>query len=117
MAASGGLQALWPYFFIAIAGWLATDIWRWLGVLLGKRLLDDSVALIWIRAVATALVAAVIARLLLFPSGALAETPMALRVGAALAGFVAFLVFRQRVFIGIIVSEAVFFGGLWISLY
>ena len=25
----------WPYLFIAIAGWLGTDIWRWLGVLVG----------------------------------------------------------------------------------
>ncbi|MCR9134706.1 MAG: AzlD domain-containing protein [Alphaproteobacteria bacterium] len=110
------MQAFWPYIFIAIAGWLATDIWRWLGVLLGKRLLEESIALIWIRAVATALVAAVIARLLLYPSGALAATPVTLRVGAALAGFLAFLVFRQRVVVGIVVSEAVFLGGAWFGL-
>jgi hypothetical protein len=24
--------AWWPYIFIAVAGWLATDLWRWLGV-------------------------------------------------------------------------------------
>lgn len=116
MPDSLSVEALWPYIFIAVAGWLATDIWRWLGVLLGKRLLDDSVGLIWIRAVATALVAAVIARLLLFPSGSLASTPVALRIGAAAAGFLAFLVFRQRVVVGILVSEAVFFGGLWIGI-
>ena len=39
--------AWWPYIFIAVAGWLATDVWRWLGVLIGNRLLDDSLALIW----------------------------------------------------------------------
>jgi hypothetical protein len=34
----------WPYAFIAVAGWLATDIWRWLGVLIGNRLKEDSAA-------------------------------------------------------------------------
>lgn len=32
----------WAYAFIAIAGWLATDIWRWLGVIAGNKLRDDS---------------------------------------------------------------------------
>ena len=54
----------WPYLFIAIAGWLGTDIWRWLGVLVGNRLSQDSAALTWVRAVATALLAAVIAKLI-----------------------------------------------------
>lgn len=104
--------AWWPYIFIAVAGWLATDVWRWLGVLIGNRLLDDSLALIWVRAVATALVAAVIARLILFPTGALEATPMALRVVATMVGFGAFIVSRQRVVVGIVAAEAVLIGGM-----
>ena len=57
-----------PYLFIAIAGWLATDLWRWLGVLAGNRLKEDSEALHWVRAVATALVMAVTAKLIVFPT-------------------------------------------------
>lgn len=106
----------WPYIFIAVAGWLATDVWRWLGVLIGNRLLDDSLALIWVRAVATALVAAVIARLILFPTGALETTPMALRVVATMVGFGAFIVSRQRVVVGIVVAEAVLIGGMALGL-
>ena len=49
------MQDLWPFVFIAIAGWLATDLWRWLGVLAGNRLREDSEAFYWVRAVATAL--------------------------------------------------------------
>lgn len=60
-----------PYLFIAIAGWLATDLWRWLGVLAGNRLKEDSEALYWVRAVATALVMAVTAKLIVFPTGTL----------------------------------------------
>lgn len=102
----------WPYIFIAIAGWLATDIWRWLGVLLGKRLSDDSAALVWVRAVATALVAAVIARLILFPTGSLEQTPPALRLAALGVGFAAFLVLGRRVVVGVLLSEAVLLAGM-----
>ena len=30
----------WPYAMIVVAGWLATDVWRWLGVLFSGRLRD-----------------------------------------------------------------------------
>ncbi len=65
----------WGFVFIAIAGWLATDIWRWLGVLAGNRLDESSEALNWVRAVATALVAAVVAKLIIFPTGTLEQSP------------------------------------------
>jgi hypothetical protein len=91
----------WPYAFIAVAGWLATDIWRWLGVLIGNRLKEDSAALTWVRAVATALVAAVIAKLIVYPTGALSETPVWLRLAAVSIGFAAFLVGGKRIWIGI----------------
>ncbi len=51
-------DALWPYVFIAVAGWLATDIWRWLGVLAGNTDRRELETMNWVRAVATALVAA-----------------------------------------------------------
>ena len=106
------IETLWPFVFIAVAGWLATDIWRWLGVLLGNRIAEDSVVLIWVRAVATALVAAVVSRLILFPSGALAATPMGLRIAATL-GFIAFLIFGQRIIVGVLVAEAALLVGLF----
>ncbi len=103
----------WPYIFILIAGWFATDIWRFLGVIAAGRLREDSEILLWVRAVATALVAGVIARLILFPTGFLADTPMLLRVGAAIAGFAAFKAAKDNVFVGIAVSELVLIGG-WV---
>ena len=71
----------WPFVYILIAGWFATDFWRYAGVLLGRRLSETSEAFVFVRAVATALVAAVISRLILFPSGSLAETALADRAG------------------------------------
>ncbi|WP_208999091.1 AzlD domain-containing protein [Roseibium sediminis] len=104
----------WPFVMILVAGWLATDVWRWLGVLAGGRLREDSEVFIWVRCVATALIAGVIAKLLLFPQGALAETPLALRLLAAACGFTAFLVFRQRVVVGVLTGEAVLLTGWFV---
>jgi hypothetical protein len=102
----------WPFLFILIAGWLATDAWRFLGVFLGGRISEVSDVLVFVRAVATALVAAVIANLIVFPGGALSATPLVLRVGAAAAGFGAYLLFGRRVIVGIVTAEAVLIAGL-----
>ncbi|ATU91606.1 AzlD domain-containing protein [Phyllobacterium zundukense] len=102
----------WPYLFILLAGWLPTDIWRWVGVLIGGRVREDSEALIIVRAVATALVAGVIAQLILYPSGSLAESSVVLRVGAAAAGFAAYLCLGRRVIVGVLVAEVVLVSGL-----
>lgn len=102
----------WPYILIAVAGWLATDIWRWLGVLAGNRLKEGSEALHWVRAVATALVMAVTAKLIVFPTGTLEHSPMWLRIGAASLGFAAFLLLGQRVLVGVSVSILLLSAGL-----
>ena len=101
----------WPYLFIAVAGWLATDMWRWLGVIAGSRMRDDSALLVWVRSVATALVAAVIAKLILYPTGALADFPLWLRVGSAVLGFAVFLSTGKRPWKGILTAVACLAAG------
>ncbi|CAD7036914.1 AzlD domain-containing protein [Pseudorhizobium halotolerans] len=103
----------WPYIVIAVAGWLATDIWRWLGVLAGNRLDEDSEALHWVRAVATALVMAVTAKLIVFPTGTLAESPLWLRLFAAGVGFGAFLIAGQRIGVAVVTSTLLLGLGLY----
>lgn len=105
----------WPYLFILIAGWLATDFWRFLGVYLGGRIAEDSPVLVLVRTIATALVAGVIGNLVVFPGGVLAAAPLALRVGAVAAGFAAYLLTRKHMLIGIVTGEAVLIVGLFIS--
>jgi hypothetical protein len=100
-----------PYLFILLAGFLATDIWRWLGVLAGNRLHDDSEALNWVKAVATALIAGVIGKLILFPAGALATAPVALRLVAAAIGWGVFMAVRKNVLAGVIAAELVLIIG------
>lgn len=103
----------WPLVFILLAGWLATDAWRYLGVYLGGRLRDDSDLLILVRAIATALVAAVIGNLIVFPSGPLADTSIWLRLGAAGSGFAAYLILGKKIVVGIGVAEIVLLAGLY----
>lgn len=109
----GGIDAWWwPYLFILAGGWLATDVWRYLGVFLGGRISEDSDALVFVRAMATALVAAVIANLIVFPSGALGDTPVWLRVGATAAGFGVYLGTGKTMLAGLIAGEAVLVAGI-----
>lgn len=106
---SGDLRS---YLFIVIAGIVATEVWRWLGVLAGNRLREESEAMRWVRAVATALVAAVIARLVLYPTGTLAELPSWMRVGAAAAGFATYILTGQRILFGILVAVGLIAAAL-----
>jgi hypothetical protein len=103
--------AWWPYLFIVIAGALATEVWRWLGLVAGGVLREDSEALIWVKAVATALVAAVVGQLIVFPSGELAATPAWLRVAAAGLGWLAFWLARKSILVGVLAAEAVLLVG------
>lgn len=106
----------WPWVFILTAGWLANDMWRFLGVAFSGRLTETSPVFLYVRAVATALVAGVIAQLVLFPSGDLARTTMVLRLGAVAIGFVAFKLSRQHILVGVAAGEAAFLIGWWAGI-
>lgn len=102
--------AWWPYAFILLAGWLPTDIWRYLGVLSAGRIDEASPWLGLVRAVATGMVAAVIARMVLYPTGSLADVPDAVRIGALVAGFLVYLLAGKRILVGILAAEALLLG-------
>lgn len=106
----------WPWVFILIGGWFANDAWRFLGVAFSGRLTETSPVFVYVRAVATALVAGVIGQLVLYPSGDLAETGPVLRLGAVAIGFAAFRVTDQNVFVGVVAGEAAFVAGWWLGI-
>lgn len=105
------MSGLLPYLALLLIGFLPSEMWRWLGLVLGQGLDEESEIILWVRAVATALVAGVIARVALFPPGALAGLPLALRLGALACGFLAFLLFRRSPFAGVLVGEAALIAG------
>ncbi|MGE3147311.1 MAG: AzlD domain-containing protein [Pseudorhodoplanes sp.] len=102
----------WPYLFILLAGWLATNIWRFIGVYVGGRIAEDSDLLVLVRTVATALVAGLIGNLIVFPSGSLAAAPLVLRIAAVACGFAAYIMARRNMLAGIAVGEVVLLAGL-----
>jgi hypothetical protein len=105
--------ALWPYLLVILAGFLPTEIWRSLAVVFVRGLDEDSEMLILVRAVATALLAAVVARLVLIPPGELVAIPLPIRIGAVAGGFLVYLLARRSVFLGILFGEVSIIAGAW----
>ena len=58
---------------LLLAGFLPNEAWRMLGLWLGGGVDESSELLVWVRAVATAILAGVIAQILVAPPGALAS--------------------------------------------
>src|SRR5215475_4127924 len=108
---SSMLAELWPYFLMVLVGYLPNEIWRVFGLVLARGLNEDSEIVVWSRAVATAILAAVIAKLILFPSGTLDNIPLAVRIVAAACGFVAFIYIKRSVFAAVLVGEAILLLG------
>lgn len=106
----GDWQAL---IILVCAGFLPNEIWRMLGLWLGGGIDEQSEVLIWVRAVATAILAGVIAQILVLPPGVLASVPIALRIGAVVVGFGAFMLFRRSILIGVLTGEATLLIGKW----
>ena len=71
---------------LVIAGFLPNEVWRMLGLWLGGGVDEGSELLVWVRAMATAILAGVIAQILLQPPGALASVPGWLRYAAVVGG-------------------------------
>jgi hypothetical protein len=68
---------------------------------------------VWVRAVATAILAGEIAQILVQPPGALAAVPDWLRYGAVASGFVVFMLTRRSIFAGVVAGEVMMMAGKW----
>ena len=98
---------------LLLAGFLPNEAWRMLGLWFGSGIDEGSELLVWVRAVATAVLAGVIAQILVQPPGALASVPGWLQHTALAAGCAAFFVTRRSIFAGVICGEAVMLAGKW----
>src|ERR1700723_2833568 len=98
---------------LLIAGVIPNQIWRMVGLWFGGGIDEGSELLVWVRAVATAILAGVIAQILVSPPGALASVPGWLRYAAVAAGFAIFIVTRRSIFAGVVCGELVMLAGKW----
>jgi branched-subunit amino acid transport protein len=97
------------YGAIIVAGFAVTYVWRFLAVLAIGRLDAESDLLLWVRAVATALVAALVLRLVTAPAGLLAEASMSAMLVALAVGVAAFALVGRRVEVATAVAIGCFF--------
>ncbi|MGJ3265549.1 MAG: AzlD domain-containing protein [Salinarimonas sp.] len=116
-----GLEAivgagLAPYLALILFGFLPSEVWRVLGVVLSRGLDERSEILVFVRAVATTLLAAVVAKLLVFPSGALVLVPLPARLGAVAFGLLAFYLARRSLIAGVVAGEVFLVAAATLAL-
>lgn len=102
------LRELAPYLILIFAGFLPHEAWRWVGIVLSRGLDETSEVIVWVRAVAVAILAGVVGKIVVFSPGALAGVPLWVRLSAAAAGMLAFFLTRQSVLVGVATGT----GGL-----
>ena len=99
-----------PWLLLAICG-VATYLWRGPAVLIAAGVDPKSEVFAWISCVAYAIIAGVVSRMFILPTGALAETTAFERVlGGALALAVYFQLTNRNLFAGVIAGAA----ALWL---
>lgn len=96
---------LWLLLLACVA---ATYLWRGLGVLLSGRLNAQSAMFEWVSCVAYALVAGLIARIIVAPSGLLAQTALTDRLLACGVALLAYHLARRNMFVGLVSGVAFF---------
>lgn len=82
----------WLTIFLAA---LATFSWRISGLILSDFIRPESLVMKWINAVAYAMVAAVLMRILVYPTGLLATTPLDYRLACLAIGLGLMFVARK----------------------
>lgn len=111
------LHDLYPYLLLVFVGFLPNEVWRWLGMVLARGIDENSEVLVWVRAVATAVLTGVVAKIVVYSPGALAAVPLWVRLVAVAIGMAAFFLARQSIFIGVgmgigaLILGNILFGG------
>lgn len=102
--------------FAVVLGFLANDVWRFLGVVLSARIDEESALFRWVRMVATALVAGLVAKFVVAPTGGLALAPLWLRLGAVGCGVAAYAIGRRSLALGVGAGASALVAGMvWIG--
>jgi Branched-chain amino acid transport protein (AzlD) len=107
------LEGLWPYLILIMVGFLPNEIWRMLGVVVSHGIDEGSELIVWVRAVATAILTGVVAKIIVFAPGALAAVPLSVRLTAAAAGMAAFFLLKRSVLAGVVVGTLGILVGVW----
>lgn len=102
------------WYFILV-GAVVTYAWRAAGVTLSGRIDPNSKLMRWIAAVAYALLAGLIARLIVAPQGSLAETALWMRLSAAGVAIIVYLLCRRSITLGVTAGACWLIAVNWLS--
>lgn len=97
----------WTVLVLCVAG---TFVWRALGVAVASRIDINGDLFQWFNCVAYAMLAGLITRVILIPSGTMADTPDMDRIAAMIIGFVTFFIYKRNIFVGTGTAFLVFLG-------
>ena len=105
------MSEFYAYTLLVLVGFLPSEIWRMLGLVVARGVADESELFMWVRTVAIAVLAGVIAKIILFPPGTLANVPTVIRLAAIICGLAAFVIVRRSVLAGVVAGEVVLMLG------
>ena len=95
----------WIVFISAI---FATYIWRFAGVMISHRLEANHPLFEWFTCLAYGIIASLVARTLIIPSGLMAELLLWQRLIPMIFAFIGFYIFGKRLLAGIFFGETAF---------
>ena len=104
----------WLMLFVASFG---IFIWRFLGLVLSSKINKDSFFAKWINAVAFAMTTGLMVRIIIYPSGALADTELLERLIPFLIGVIAFLFFSKTPILGLMIGVLAFSSTILYNQY
>ncbi len=86
---------------LILACGLSTYLWRGIGVLLSGKVSASGGFFTWAGCVAYAMIAGLTVRILVLPTGTLADTPLAARMIACTIALATYFLCRRNLFVGI----------------
>ena len=93
------VETLW---LIVLGCGAATFVWRFLGVVVVKRIDANGAIFQWITCVSYAMLAGLIFRMVIMPESELAGVSMMTRIAAVVIAFAAYFLFRRRLVAGVL---------------
>ena len=93
---------------IFISAIFATYIWRFAGVMISHRIEANHPAFEWFSCLAYGIIASLVARTLIIPTGLMAEVSLWQRLIPMLFAFIGFYIFGKRLLVGIVFGETAF---------
>ena len=100
----------WMLWVALILGVLVSFSWRIAGVAVSGKINPQGPIFLWIQSVAYALLAALVARMVVFPSGPLEDTILWHRLLAGTIAIIVFYIEKRSLLTGVAVGMAVFFA-------